>query len=207
MPPEIIETCEQGSEDWHKLRLASIGGSSISKITAKGGKQRTSELYSLAGELLTGLKADHFKFQHADRGHDFEGECRDFYSFTTGIETKQVALVRPEGVKYRHCSPDHLVGDDGMGEIKVRIPSVFVEAGTKGLYPITVRKQIQWSLWICEREWCDYIQYCPEMALQGINPLIVDRKYRDEEMIKELVEGADKFIEEMLVMVERMKKQ
>jgi hypothetical protein len=201
--PEIIRNCEQGSDEWFSLRLGSIGGSSIAAAVAGGaGKMRNGLMYRLASEILTGVKAETFKFQHADRGHQFEDDARAYANSLREIEPEQVAIVKSDK-PYRHYSPDSL--HDGMDEIKVRIPSVFVEACEAGYYPTDVKKQIQYGLLTCEKDWCDYIQYCPEFANAQLNPILIERIYRDEKTIKTLDKGADQFIEEMLDMVERMK--
>ena len=196
---EIIRDIEQGSPEWFSIRLGSIGGSSISKAVAGGkGDTRRKLMYDLAGEILTGVQADSYSFRHADRGKEFEPEARDLYAFERGVEVEQVALVKAG--PHKHYSPDGLC--DGLIEIKVRIPSVFIEAVEEGKIPTSDRKQIQWGLHLCEREWCDYIQHCPEMVDR---PQFVQRIYRDEKEIKALNSGADEFIAELLDLVKRFK--
>ena len=103
---------------------------------------------------------------------------------------------------HKHYSPDGLVNHDGMIEIKSVIPSVHVETILSDNVPAAYRKQIQWGLHICERKWCDFVSYSP---LITDKPIWIKRVYRDEKLIKELDEGADKFIEEMLELVEKIK--
>jgi len=190
---EIIKDIEQNSEEWFQLRLGSIGGSSIAKAVAKGqGKSRKDLLYKLAGEILTGVPAPSFKFQHADRGHEHEDDARGAYEFNHGVVVEQVSMIKNGHRK--HCSPDGLVGDDGMVEIKTRIPSVFIEAMESGKIPTSDKRQMQWSLSRSERRYCDYVQYCPEMKK---NKLLVIRIARDEKLIKELEEGADSFLHDL----------
>jgi hypothetical protein len=200
--PEIIKDCEQGSDEWLTLRCASIGGTAIGKI-APNGKQRHDLLRVFVGELLTGQPAENKGFQFAERGHEFEDKARSDYILTHGSEVEQVAMVRLD--HHKHTSPDGLVGNDGMVEIKTRIPSVFVSAIEDGNRPINVARQIQWGLYVCEREWCDYIQYCPEFAEAGLNPMIVERITRDDKLIKDLRSSADVFISDMLKMADKIK--
>jgi hypothetical protein len=103
---------------------------------------------------------------------------------------------------HKHYSPDGLVGDDGMIEIKSVIPSVQCETILSGKVPAAYRKQIQWGLHICQRKWCDFVSYSP---LITDHPLFIVRVERDEKLIAELAEGADKFIDEMLELVEKIK--
>ena len=208
--PEYLYHLEQNTDAWLCERIASIGGTAIDKI-APGGKPRKDLLYQFAGAYITKVPPENFKFQHADRGHQFEPETRDAYSIITGNEVKQVGLVRSG--PHKHYSADGLIGDDGILEIKVRIQSVFIMAAIEGYAPIGLRRQVQWGLWVCDREWADYIQYCPELADNGIPP-IIQRIYRDEKPKskreqhvtgKDLDEAAEKFISEMLAIVEKIR--
>lgn len=103
---------------------------------------------------------------------------------------------------HKHYSPDGLVGDDGMIEIKSVIPSVHVETILSDVVPAAYRKQIQWGLHICERKWCDFISYSP---LITDKPIWIKRVYRDEKLIKELDEGAYTFILELKAVVKRIR--
>ena len=200
--PEIIRDIEQGSDKWLKLRCASIGGTSICKI-APNGKQRNDLLRVFVGEFLTGKPAENKGFQFAERGIEHEDGARQDYALTHGVEVEQVAMVRLD--EHKHTSPDGLVGDDGMIEIKTRIPSVFVTAIIDGNKPINVVRQIQWGLYICDRQWCEYLQWCPEFAEVGLNPMIIERIERDEAMIRDLRSSAEVFIADMLKMAKRIK--
>ena len=62
--PEIIRGIEQGSIEWHSLRLGSVGGSSLNAVLAKGqGKMRQALLYQLAAEILSGEKTETYTNQ------------------------------------------------------------------------------------------------------------------------------------------------
>jgi len=193
-PQSEILDMPQGSDEWFTERIGSIGGSSIASVVAKGeGKMRKNLLFRLAGEILTGVKYEGFKNDHMDRGIEQESEARIRYELVTGNEVVQVGLVKL--TDYKHESPDGLVGKDGKIEIKCVIPSVQVETIIADKVPANYRKQVQWGLFICERQWCDFISYSP---LVTSRPMWIKRVERDEKLIKELDEGADKFIKEML---------
>ena len=196
-----ILTCEQGSQEWFDARLGSIGGSSISSVVAGGqGKTRKSLLYRLAGEILSGQKYESYSNSHMDRGTDQEHDARLEYQMITGNKVEQVGLVKISD--HKHESPDGLVNPDGKIEIKCVIPSVQVETILSDRVPATYRKQVQWGLFICERAWCDFVSFSP---LVFDRPIWIKRVYRDEKLIKELDEGADKFIDELLKIVEKIR--
>jgi len=187
----------QGSEEWLQARLGSIGGSAIGPITAEGGKTRKTLLYRFAGEILSGEKYDGFKNSHMERGIEMEPEAREAYELITGREVKQTGmfLYGP----HKHYSPDGDMGD-GIIEIKSVIPSTHVETIILNRVPPEYIKQIQWGLH--EREWCDFISYCPAVSDM---PIWIKRVYQDPGRIWELNILADKFIEEMLAMVEKVR--
>ena len=197
---EIINI-DQRSDEWFKLRLGSIGGSSIAEVTAGGtGKTRKTLLYRMAGEILSGQKYN--GYQNADmlRGVEQEAEARSLYELVTGATVQQVGLCRE--AEHTHCSPDGLVGDDGMIEIKCTIPSVHVETIVENVVPAAYRKQIAWSLGITGRAWCDFVSYSPTVVDKQI---LIIRSGSDEKLIKELRASAEKFISEMLEIVKKVR--
>jgi len=103
---------------------------------------------------------------------------------------------------HKHYSPDGLVDDDGIVEIKCVIPSVHIETILADRVPPEYIKQIQWGLFICKRKWCDFISYSPTVIDK---PIWIKRVERDEKLIKELNDGADKFITEMLQIVDKIR--
>jgi len=190
----------QGSDEWFAERIGSIGGSSIASVVAKGeGKMRKNLMYRLAGEILSGAKYESFKNEHMERGTEQEPEARDLYEFITGNEVTQVGLVKI--TDHKHESPDGLVSKDGKIEIKCTIPSVHVETIISDKVPSGYIKQINWGMFICERQWCDFISYSPLITSK---PIWIKRVERDEKLINDLNEGADKFIKELWVIVDKI---
>ena len=161
---------------------------------------RKNLMYRLIGEILSGVNYEGYTNADMDRGNEQEPDARDMYEFINGVEVEQVGLIKKND--YKHYSPDGLCGNDGIAEIKSRIPSVHVETILAGSVPPADRKQIQWGLFICQRQWCDYISYSPLIVDK---PLLVIRADRDEDLIKELDNGADKFIIEMLNLIKKIK--
>uniref|UniRef100_A0A6M3LQT6 Putative exonuclease n=1 Tax=viral metagenome TaxID=1070528 RepID=A0A6M3LQT6_9ZZZZ len=197
---EIIN-CAQGSSDWFSARIGSIGGSSIASVTAGGqGKMRKSLLYRLAGEILSGVKYEGYRNADMDRGIEQESDARNVYAMEREIEVQQVGLVKLD--EFRHCSPDGLIGTDGMIEIKSTIPSVHIETIDTGKIDGGYIKQMMWGLHICEKDWADFISWSP---LVTDYPIWIKRVERDEKLIKDLNDGADKFIDELKSLVLRIK--
>lgn len=197
---QIFE-CDQGSEAWFKVRMGIPTSSEFSTVMAKGrgggdSKTRITYMRKLAGEILTGKPMDHISNAHTERGHAMEPEARNTYSFMRDVEPQLVGFIR-NGQK--GCSPDSLIGNDGMLEIKTKLPHLQIEALELQRVPPEHRAQCQGALWVAEREWMDFVSYWPGL------PLLVVREHRDEEYIKQIADAVDQFNDELAALVERIR--
>ena len=199
---EIITDIEQRDPEWFKLRIGSIGGSSISSVVAGGkGKMRKNLMYRLAGEILSGEKYEGYSNSHMQRGVDQEDDSLAVYEAVTGNEIYQPAIVKAS--KYKHYSPDSLCDPNGIVESKSAIPSIHVERIATEKIEGNYYKQIQWGLHICQRKWCDFVSYSPLVIDM---PIWIKRYLRDERLIKELDEAADEFLKEMTLIVGKIRR-
>jgi len=197
---EIID-CIQGEPSWFTHRLGVIGGSSIASACAGGqGKTRTSLLYRLAGEILSGEKYESYSNPHMERGLALENDARFVYAMEKECEVRQVGLVKE--TDHKGYSPDGLIDPDGLLEIKCPIASVHIETIIHNEIPAEYRRQCAWGLHICQRQWVDFVSYSP--TVKGKEIWII-RRGRDEKLIRELDEGADKFIMELAALVRKVK--
>jgi hypothetical protein len=190
---QIIE-CDQGTDEWLRARMGIPTASCFKQILAKGeGKTRRSYMLKLAGEILTGEPMEGFSNQHTERGHEMEPEARDLYAFMRDAEPQLIGFIR-NGQK--GCSPDSLIGANGMLEIKTKLPHLQIDCLLSGGLPSDHKAQCQGQLWIAEREWLDFVSYWPKL------PLHVVRVHRDEEYIAKLAQAVDEFNDELAHMVE-----
>lgn len=117
----IIHTCEQNTEKWLALRAGKPTASNFSKlVTSSGGESKSMPEYAvtLAGELFAGKPLDAFEGNKwTERGHELEDSARAKYELRNDCETVQIGFVTDE-LETHGCSPDSLIGDDGMLEIK-----------------------------------------------------------------------------------------
>jgi hypothetical protein len=197
----IVHTCEQGSAEWFAVRAGMPTASEFSTVMAngKGGaesKTRRTYMLKLAGEILTGEPMESYSNAHMGRGKVMEDEARRFYSFMHDAEPEQVGFI-VNGRK--GCSPDSLLGSDGMLEVKTKLPHLLIEAILRDEFCPEHRAQCQGALWVAEREWIDLAVYWPNL------PLFVKRAYRDEAYVKDLSAAVDKFNGELDEVVARMR--
>jgi hypothetical protein len=191
---EIFDNVVQGSDEWRDLRLglptASNFGDILAKARTKGeiSKMRRSYLNRLAAELLTGEVSEGYDNEHMARGRNLEPEAREEYQWDKGVEVRQVGFVR-NGIA--GCSPDGLVGEDGMLEVKTRLPHLMIDLLATGEPPSEFKAQIQGQLWVCERQWCDLVCYWPDL------PYWCKRIPRDEPYIENLAAEVKAFAAEL----------
>lgn len=197
---QIID-CEQNSPEWFAARAGLVTASNFKTVTANGrggaeSKTRRSYMNRLAAEIITGEPLETFSNRHTERGHALEPEARDYYAFLTDCAPATVGFIR-NGQK--GCSPDSLIGDDGLLEIKTQRGDLLIETLLADQFPSEHKAQVQGQLWICEREWCDLLVYWP-----GLPPFI-KRAYREPGYISQLADAVDQFNDELATIVERIR--
>jgi hypothetical protein len=200
MAPRIID-CEQGAPEWFAARLGIPTASEFSTVMAKGkdgGKSLTRKTYmlKLAGEILTGEPMEAYSNQHMERGKEQEAEAREAYELMKDVDCQRVGFI-VNGDK--GCSPDSLIGDDGGLEIKTALPHIQVERLLKGDLPAEHRAQVQGSMWVAERQWWDFVSYCPRL------PLLIVRVPRDDGYIATLAGAVKEFNAELASVVDAVR--
>lgn len=194
----IYPELEQGTEEWRRTRSGIPTASMFSAVLAKGeGKTRRSYMCRLAGEIITGEPAETYKSADMERGNQMEAEARDFYSFSTDAELQRIGFI-VNGRK--GCSPDSLIGSDGMLEIKTQRADLLIETLIKNEFPSEHKAQCQGALWVAEREWIDLAVYWPKM------PTFVKRATRDDLYIRQLSDAVDRFNDELAETVTRIRR-
>lgn len=181
---------EQGTQEWKDLRVGVPSASNFDKIvTMKGepSKQAEKYIYELAGERITGVREEGYLNANMQRGMELEAKAREVYELITDLDVSQVGLCYPNEDKKYSCSPDGLVGDDGLIEIKCPIITTQVDYLLSKKFPSTYFQQVQGQLLVTGRKWCDFVSYYP-----GLKPLIT-RVERDEKFIEALASELEVF--------------
>ena len=180
---------EQGTDEWHALRRGRITASAISALLTGAGKPANNEtsrkaLYQLLAERITGESDQSFYNDDMARGHLLEPFAKDLYSRHRAPVVECGFIVASIGGVELGYSPDGLVGEDGLIEIKSPRPKTHLQSLLAGQVPAEYISQVQTGLAVSGRRWCDFISYSPGL------PLFVERCYRDEARIAQLIEAA-----------------
>jgi hypothetical protein len=190
-----ILDCEQGTPEWFSSRLAHPTASAFSRILSPTGKRSTQmEAYAneLVAEWITGTPGGYEEgggwqgSSHMERGTALEAEARAYYTLERGLDVVQVGhCLTDDGDA--GCSPDGLVGDDGLVELKCPKPGTHIGYLLAGRLPTTYIPQVQGQLWVTGRAWCDFESYAPLLP-----PLLI-RVPRDEEWISTFRDALNDF--------------
>lgn len=199
---EIFDQIEQGTPEWHQVRLGIVTASEFATVMAKGkggGESKTRRTYmlKLIGESLTGEPSENYTNHHMERGKVMEEEARDYYAFITDAPIQRVGFLRKGRIG---CSPDSLIDANGMYEAKSKLPHLHLDVLLYDELPPEHKAQCQGSLWVAEREWIDFHSYWPHL------PPFIKRVYRDEAYIKTLEKAVNDFIAEMDALKDRLTK-
>jgi putative phage-type endonuclease len=203
MSEEII----QGSAEWHQIRLGKVTASRVADVMARTksgyGASRANYAAQIIAERLTGAPIESTLTTRAiQHGIDTEPEARNAYQFYHGVTVDQVAFVEHPTIADVGCSPDGLVGDDGLVEIKCPNTATHLETLLGQTVPGKYETQIQFQMACTGRQWCDFISYDPRMPEQM--RMFVRRVYRDDQRIAELETEVVAFLKEIKSRIEQL---
>ena len=189
-PPTYHHDIEQGTDEWHALRRGRITASAVGRLITATGKPANNDtsraqLLQLLAERITGESEASFYGDDMARGHLLEPLARDLYAkhYSPVVECGFITATIC-GVELGY-SPDGLVGDDGLIEIKSPRQKNHLKAMLAVEVPAEYVPQVQLGLAVTGRDWCDFISYAPGL------PLYVHRCRRDEGVIAQLIAAAE----------------
>lgn len=188
----IIHNCEQGTIEWSNLRLGIPTASEFHRIVTPTGAlsaQSRDYAYRLVAEslLMRPLSEDISNLPQIQHGKEYEAEAVRSYEFDNGVKTVKVGFMTNDAGDIG-ASPDRLVDDCGVLEIKCPQPATMVAYHVSGVIDAKYKPQIQGQLMVSGRNWCDWLAYSREM------PTITIRTLRDDEYIEKLSKALADFV-------------
>ncbi len=191
---QIIKNIEQGTKEWLSLKLGVASASNFNKIiTSKGEESDQLKGYalSLATDMFLINPEDGYKTESMIKGNTLEPLARQVYQEENLELVEQITMFKSDCGNFGY-SPDGLVGNNGLIEIKNPDSKTHFKYIIENKVPSNYIPQLQGGLWVSEREWIDFVSY-------GCNfkekKLLIIRVYRDEKFISELARLAQKTIE------------
>lgn len=179
---------EQRSEEWYEARRGMITASCFGDIMSngRGGMSKTAEslLHTLLAEHLTGQPRENISSKALDWGTEHEDDAVAEYELLTGNLVESEGFLLHPLEEMVGSSPDGLVGDDGLIEVKCPHNSrVHVKNLVSREIPSEYYWQVVGNIWVTGRDWCDFISYDPRMPEHR---LVIVRYERDEKDIDKL---------------------
>lgn len=203
-----IAAIQQGTEEWHQLRLGKVTASRVADILAKTktgpSASRGNYLIELALQRVTKTIEESYNSPAMEWGTQNEPQARVAYEVSTGNFVDQIAFVDHPKIKDFGCSPDGVVGE---GLIEIKCPNSathwsYIKANEP---PQKYIIQMQSQMSVTGAKWCDFVSFDPRMPERS--QLLIVRINRDEELIAEIEKEVKQFLSEVEVEVDLMEKR
>lgn len=199
----------QGSEEWKLARAGRVTASNVAKVLSRArdrkseGATRANYKARVIAEILTGRpQEDDFTSDDMEGGIENEPFARASYEVKTGVLVETAPLVVHPRMERFSCSPDGLVGEDGMVQFKCPKPANHIAYRLAGVVPSKYEPQLVAELEVCERQWSDFVSYCP--AFPAPLNLFVVRQRRSAERAREVLAEVTQFNREVDEIIERL---
>ncbi len=189
----------QGTDEWKAARLGSLGASRVHEAIAKTksgwGASRANVMAAIITERLTGIPHETYQNAAMIHGIETESEARDAYAFRSNADVRTAGLYRHPTICWTHASPDGLVGENGLVEIKCPTSATHLDTLLGAGLPAKYVTQMQWQMACTGRAWCDFVSYDPRMP--EAMRLYVKRVTRDKTVIAGLERDIVCFLAEL----------
>lgn len=190
---------EQGSEAWLQARLGKVTASRIGDLMAKTktgySTSRANYMAQLVTERLTGRVEQGFTNAAMQWGTEAEPRARQAYEERACCFVEQAGLIEHPTIPQAGASPDGLVDDDGLVEIKCPLTATHIETLLGAPIDRKYLLQMQWQMACTGRAWCDFVSFDdrlpPAMALH------IRRVDRDNKLIAEIEDEVRQFLSEL----------
>jgi putative phage-type endonuclease len=201
----IILNIEQQSEAWHEARCGRVTGTRFKALVAGESTATYKDLVSnIACEIITGKQEESYSNAAMEHGIETEPIARKEYENLFDCDVKQIGFLIPdEDHKYHEwigISPDGILSDNGMIEIKCPIAKTHLGYIEDNRLPAEYKHQVQGQLFVTGFAYCDFMSY-----VEGMKSFII-RVYPDQELFKEFEKRLDVLIEEVKTKLEKYHK-
>lgn len=196
---------EQGTDAWRELRLGHVTASSVADIMAKGRSGEAESRYKykmrIVAERLTKQGQESYVNSAMEWGVEQEPFARMAYEVALGVFVDKTGFWHHPDIEWVGVSPDGLIGDDGLIEIKCPNTTTHLGYIDDDKVPSKYFKQIQCQLWVTGRQWCDFVSFDPRLPQS--TQLFIKRCPRDEAFIAEMEQEVRDFLTEVEFLVNK----
>ncbi len=179
---------EQRTDEWLTERCGKVTASAIYKVMARTktgyGADRANYAAQLVAERLTGRPAENYTNAAMQWGIDTEAQARAMYAFQRGESVIETGFHTHPKIELCGASPDGLVGDKGLVEIKCPNTATHIASLTGAGIDRKYILQMQWQMACTDRQWCDFASFDPRLPEEM--QIHIVRVPRDDELLREI---------------------
>lgn len=175
----------QRTPEWIEIKRGKMSASNADTIIANG-KGLETYIYNLMAEYYSSAEKENYINADMQRGIDLEPEARLEFEFYTGLDVQEVGFV--EYNEFIGVSPDGLIGEDGLIEIKCPNDSIYFKLLLNDNIKPEYIAQMQMQMYVTDRQYCYFVSYNPNFE----KSLYIKKINRDEEMIDKLKKGLER---------------
>lgn len=191
---------DQRTDEWFLARIGKVTASRVADLMAKtksgpSAASRANLMADLICERLTGQRQEGFTSAAMQWGTDTEPQARAAYEFMTDAAVVETGLCLHPVIADFGASPDGLVGDDGLLEIKCPNSAAHIETLLIGEAPAKYNAQMQAQMSCTGREWCDFVSFDPRLPADM--QIFIKRVHRDEDFIWKMEAEVSAFLTEL----------
>jgi len=195
----MIEMMDQGTEEWFTIRIGKVTASRVADVIAKTktgySASRDNYMAQLVCERLTGQKGESFTNAAMQHGTETEPLARAAYEALKDVLVDEVGFVPHPTIEMAGASPDGMVGDDGLIEIKCPNTATHIDTLLSQTVPGKYNTQMQFQMACTGRKWCDFVSF--DNRLPEELQLFVTRVPRDEVFIRLIEAEIVQFLAEL----------
>lgn len=200
---------EQRSTEWFNARLGKVTASRVADVIAKTktgySTSRENYMAQLVCERMTGTQGESYNNAAMQWGTDQEPLARAAYEAAKDVLVDEVGFIVHPTINAAGASPDGLVGDDGLIEIKCPNTATHIDTLLSDKVPSKYNTQMQWQMACTGRKWCDFVSFDPRMP-EGLQ-LFIQRVDFDAEYVKMLEAEITEFLGELETKIEKLKEK
>jgi putative phage-type endonuclease len=193
-----IHNMEQRSDEWFAIKKGKASASRAQAI-GNGGKGLENYVIEIMAEYYSIAERENYINEHMQRGIELEPIAKQVYELEHDCEVREIGFA--EYNEYIGCSPDGLVGKDGMIEIKCPSDKNYLDILVNEKIDSGYVWQCQMNMLILQRKWCDLIFYNPNFK----KSMYIKRLKADKKTHEKLLKGFEKVEEEIIKIKNKIK--
>jgi putative phage-type endonuclease len=200
---------EQRTEEWFEARMGCVTASRTADVMAKTksgyAASRANYMAELICERLTGERQGGFSSAAMQWGTETEPQARMAYEIITGATVVETGFVLHPEIAGFGASPDGLIGDDGLIEIKCPNTATHIDTLLADKVPTKYIIQMHVQMLCTGRAWCDFVSFDPRLPIDL--HMFIKRVERDNKLAEEIVTEVQSFLADMETKIAKLKER